>query len=151
VAANAAFRIYDQYGNGTINTTAGGTSASTDYKDSLIGAVSYNLGVAKLGFGFDQRTYAVGGNRVDMLAAVKVPFGAFSVGGNYGTRVVSGKSAASDGTQTGYSLVGGYDLSKRTNVSLNYASWDGANQNASSKAQWGARSTYTALLLAHSF
>ena len=143
LSANAAYRTYDQYGDGNVATTTG------DYTNSLIGAVSYDMGVAKLGFGFDQRSYAVGGSRVDMLAAVKVPFGAMSVGGNFGSRVVSGKSAASDGTQIGYSLVGAYDLSKRTNVSLNYASWDGAN--AASTNNWGARSTYASLLLAHSF
>lgn len=144
--ANAAYRVYDQVGDGK----TGGTSASSDYKDSLIGAMSYDLGVAKFGVGFDQRTYAIAGSRVDMLVAVKVPFGAASVGANFGTRVVSGKSASSDGSQTGFSVAGAYDLSKRTNVSLNFASWDGVNQN-NTAAQWGARSTYTSLLLAHSF
>lgn len=141
LAANLAYRTYDL----TSKTAA---TKSADYVDMTRGAVSYDLGVAKLGFGFDLRNYIVGGTRVDMLAAVNVPLGAFSLGANVGQRKVDGKPSG-NGTQDGYSLVAAYSLSKRTSLSANYASWDGANE--STTTNWGARSTYTSLLLSHTF
>jgi hypothetical protein len=142
LASNLAYRTYDETGK----TAATKTSS---YLDMTRGAVSYDFGVAKVGFGFDQRNYIVKGNRMDMLASVSVPFGAFTLGANAGSRKVDGK-ASGNGTQTGYSLVGAYALSKRTSISANYASWDGQNEGTPA-SNWGARSTYSSLLLAHSF
>jgi len=139
LAGNLAYRTYDQTGTPT---------KASDYNYMVRGAAAYDFGVAKVGFGFDQRKYVVDGGRLDTLVAVNVPFGAFSLGANYGSRVVSGKTAG-NGTQVGYSLVAAYALSKRTSVSANFASWDGANE--STTVNWGARSTYSSLLLAHSF
>ena len=145
LAGNLAYRTYDQQFDSAVVTARKTTS---DYVDMTRGAVSYDFGVAKLGFGFDQRTYIVGGHRTDMLVAAYVPFGAFSLGANLGQRKVDGKPSG-NGTQDGYSLVASYALSKRTSVSANFASWDGANE--STTTNWGSRSTYSSVLLAHSF
>ena len=142
LASNLSYRTYDQ-----AEKTAA-TKTST-YIDMTRGAVSYDLGVAQLGFGFDQHNYVVKGSRIDMLASVSVPFGAFTLGANAGSRKVGGK-ASGNGTQTGYSLVGAYALSKRTSISANYATWDGQKEGTLA-SNWGARSTYSSLLLAHSF
>jgi hypothetical protein len=143
LAGNIGYRIYDQSGGSTAAT-------SSDYKDNIRAAVAYDFGSFKLGAGFDSRQYAFLGNRVDTLISASLPLGPVNLGANAGTRVVKDK-ASGNGTQAGYSVVIAYPLSKRTGLSLNYASWDGTNENGSAAAQWGARTTYTSVLLAHSF
>jgi hypothetical protein len=140
LAGNIGYRIYDQQD----------LTATSDYKDNIRAAVAYDFGGFKLGAGFDSRQYSVKGTRVDTLVSASLPLGPVNLGANAGTRVVKDK-ASGNGTQAGYSVVIAYPLSKRTGLSLNYASWDGTNENGSAAAQWGARTTYTSVLLAHSF
>jgi long-subunit fatty acid transport protein len=119
-----------------------------------------------------------------MLAGVSVPVGSWVLGATVSQSITSGVSdvdaakfpnalfkapmSLADGTGTGYSLGAKYNLSKRTNLSLKYASWvrsgyeqfeawgarvaaGTAAQNALNEFGYSERATETSILLSHSF
>ena len=121
-------------------------------------SASYDLGVAKLGGGYESQSYdlnAAKSTTADLLVGVSVPMGPVTLGANWAQRQVSETNiAAVDGTNNGYSLKAAYALSKRTSVSADYTSWTGratastapvANAIATDK-----NSVYN-LFLSHSF
>ena len=140
LAADVGYAMYDQ-----------ADVISSSIKSDVRGAVSYDLGAAKLGGGVVQRNYKTG-TRTDALLAVGVPMGALTLGANVGQRNVSGtddlvaKTTAyeANGTRNGYGLKASYALSKRTAFSVDYTNW--ANQVGDS-----SNSTQTNVLLSHSF
>jgi hypothetical protein len=135
LAANAAYQAYDR------NTSAEG---STQMSNRVRASFSYDLGVAKLGAGFDQRQLVVG-TRVDSLLGVSVPVGAWTLGAQYGLRTTADYvSAASNGTRSSTGLKAAYALSARTSLSYTYVKFDASVNPANA-------STYQAVLLAHSF
>jgi hypothetical protein len=110
--ANLGMGSYDQQGN-----------AATNFKSVTRGAVSYDLGAVKLGAGFDSRTYNVG-TRMDYALGVMVPVGQLSVGALWASRSYNDTTDASkDGTRSGYSLRAKYDLSKQTNILVDYQNY----------------------------
>jgi predicted porin len=130
-------------------TYAGGPiAAAADYTNYGLNALaagadnrlrvsgSYDLGVAKLGLGYEKRnsTAATNSGASDLLMGVSVPMGAITFGINYAIRSVDGVDQDASGVDLGVK----YDLSKRTyvafayqNVTANAAA--GVTQNDSSK------------------
>lgn len=137
LSATAAVRAYDQTGLG------GAVASSTNNPNkSLVRAkASYDLGVAKIGGGVVQLTMNQG-TRTDTLIGAIVPFGNLTFVADVANRKFS--DSFTDGSTNGYGLSAAYAFSKRTNVSVSYAAWDGSIGASS-------RSTKTAVLLGHSF
>jgi len=79
---------------------------------------SYNLGVAKLGLGYESRksTAATNNGSRDWLIGVSAPFGATTVGLNYARRTADGVDQDATGIDFGVQ----YSLSKRTLVAFQY-------------------------------
>ncbi len=114
--------------NGLKGTNAGNTygatysmnaiSAAFDYTDAALAkrtrvSGSYDLGVAKLGAGYQTRKFtgATSTNKQTVLG-VSAPYGAFTFGLNYSTNKQSAANISNKGIDLGVS----YALSKRTNV-----------------------------------
>ena len=99
-------------------------SAAFDYTDAALAkrtrvSGSYDLGVVKLGAGYQTRkasTAGVGilgtGTNKQTVLGVSAPYGAFTFGLNYSTNKQSTANISNKGTDVGVS----YALSKRTNV-----------------------------------
>lgn len=182
-----AYRSYDNRNSVTIATAEGLT------KDSVFAVqVGYNFGVAKVGFGLNNTTASVGPKVSDMLLGVSVPMGALTLGMTLGRATTSGVSDAAvsafpggaaaplfksamqlaDGTANSMSVGAKYDLSKRTNLTVKYATWTrsgyeqfeaygaavaaaggGAGPSVANLNQFGysANANETSILLSHSF
>jgi len=78
-------------------------------------SASYDLGVAKVGFGHQVAKYVGGSKTKDMIVGVSVPVGAFLLGANYATQQV-GTGVKVKGTDLGAQ----YNLSKRTFIAAHY-------------------------------
>lgn len=96
----------------------GAISAALDFTDVALAkrtrvSGSYDLGVAKLGAGYQTRKFtgATSTNKQTVLG-VSAPYGAFTFGLNYSTNKQSTANISNKGTDVGVS----YALSKRTNV-----------------------------------
>ena len=112
LVANLGVGSYDQQG-----------TAATNFKSIARGAVSYDLGAAKLGAGFDSRSYVLG-SRMDYAFGVMVPVGQLSVGAPWAARTYNDTTdVTKDGTRSGYSLRAKYDLSKMTNILVDYQNY----------------------------
>ncbi|RFO97485.1 hypothetical protein DIC66_06325 [Rhodoferax lacus] len=140
LGAYAAYNLYDN--------KDGGTFLTLDNKLTLAG--SYDLGVAKFGLGF-QVAKKVKGSTTDTYLSFAVPFGALTVGGEWGNSkddldgtVVAGRA---DGTRTGMGLGASYALSKRTTVLVGYRSWD----NVANSGLGYGKDTQTRVYLDHTF
>ena len=137
IAANAAYKTWDQQGDSTIDNV----------KNRVSIAGSYNFGVAKVGAGYRSSNY-VTGTRQDTFLAVGVPMGALTLGADYGVRKQDDRKFTApdtvNGSRSGYGFKAEYALSKRTSVIGSYASWETSVNVAN-------RSTETNLLLSHSF
>jgi predicted porin len=92
------------------------SAAAANVKSRMRVSASYDLGVAKLGFGYQTRkTFAAGAqNNKQMIVGVSAPVGPVTVGFNYATRKEAGATASTKGTDLGVK----YDLSKRTYVAF---------------------------------
>lgn len=91
-------------------------AAGPDSRYRLSG--SYDLGVVKLGAGYEDRKNNNSTHIKQSILGVSAPFGPVTVGAVH----VTNKTAA--GTRKGYSLGASYALSKRTSVIANYAAWE---------------------------
>lgn len=90
------------------------------YKNNLEAFVTYNLGVALVGVGFDQ-----GRSGLDKAATsfgVAVPMGALTLGANYASRTGFGEDPTATVAKSYRvtELVAKYDLSKRTSLNFSY-------------------------------
>lgn len=103
------------------------TPAFTSHKNNLEAFVTYNLGVAMVGVGFDQGRYA--GDKAATSFGVSVPMGALTLGANFASRQVGATPANDAATpvaavaskkQSVTELVAKYDLSKRTSLNFSY-------------------------------
>ena len=118
-------------------------AADTATKSRVRLSASYDLGVAKLGFGYQTRKFfdSDADTNKQTIVGVSVPMGAITVGMNYATQ------KAGDAKVTGTDFGVKYDLSKRTYVAAHYQ----ANKaNDGLGALEGKFSKYR-LQLAHSF
>ena len=182
IEALAGYKVLD---NTTDQSISGPAKLTKDSQWQIQGG--YDFGVAKVGFGYAFSKATVGATVADMLVGINVPMGALEIGATWAQEIVSGirdVNAASlggaaakailqeaDGTAQGWSIGAKYNLSKRTNVKLNYASWTrsgceqfesfggagagltgGAALNAGAKFMgYGPTENQTNLLLTHSF
>ena len=141
------FAAYKAYDNRNTENIFGNPPLTKDAQYTLQGA--YDLGMAKLGFGYAHTTASAGAKVADMLIGLNVPMGALEIGATWAQEKVSGVSDSTesaltlpasppaipigvplksilqqaDGTATGWSLGAKYNLSKRTSLIVNYASW----------------------------
>ncbi|MFZ3128059.1 MAG: porin, partial [Rhodoferax sp.] len=178
------YRSYDNRNSVNIATPEGLT------KDNAIAfQAGYDLGVVKLGFGIVNTTASVGPKVSDMLLGASVPAGAWTFGMTLGRSTVSGVADAAvsafpgananqnagfkaamqlaDGTANSLSVGAKYDFSKRTSVSVKYATWTrsgyeqfeawGAAARAGnavsglSQFGYGSNANESSILLAHTF
>jgi predicted porin len=109
---DANYSVYDNKGT---------TSTGVD-DNSLYAAANYNFGVAKVGFGFENRKKTLGSVN-DLYLAAAASFGAFDAGVEFASRKYSDEFAAA-GTKTGWALTGKYNLSKRTALIARTSSWE---------------------------
>lgn len=176
--AVAAIRTYDNRESTSFTTSLGLT------KDQSVAVeLGYDAGFAKFGVGYVSTTATVGARVQDMLAGVSVPVGSWVLGATFSQSITSGVAdvdvakfpnalfkapmSLADGTGTGFSLGAKYNLSKRTNMSVKYASWvrsgyeqfeawgaraaTGASIAALNEFGYSDRATETSILLSHSF
>jgi len=102
-------------------------------------SANYDLGVARVGVGYQTAKNAAGVKKNETAYSVSAPFGAFTVGGVF----ASSKTDGVAGSNSGYDLAVQYALSKRTYVAL---------QSQSTKTVGTAgTATNTRVQLAHSF
>jgi hypothetical protein len=136
--ANAAYQMFDRT---QVELNSGENNVSR-----VRASASYDLGVATLGAGFDQRALAKG-SRLDTLFGVTVPVGALSFGAQYGQRVTADWGTDSkNGTRTSTGLKASYSLSPRTSLAYTWVKYDGDVLTSGQQAN-----TFQNLLLAHSF
>lgn len=174
-----AYRSYDNRNSVTIATLESLT------KDNVLALqAGYDAGFAKFGFGYNSVVASVGPKVADMLLGVSVPVGAWTFGMTLGRETVSGVSDAAttafpavpasgltsahiksfmqlaDGTANSMSVGARYDLSKRTNLTVKYATWtrSGYEQfeafgrtNNLGEFGYTANASEAAVLLSHSF
>jgi predicted porin len=113
-------------------------------------SASYNLGVAKLGAGYETRTnYVAAANNIkatSWIVGASVPMGAVTLGLNYAR-----STQDNAGDSTGFDLGAQYDLSKRTNVRVMYQDLkqDAGGSGATTTVDGSAKTTRVRLM--HSF
>lgn len=135
-------------------------------KDQTRLSGNYDLGMAKLGAGVVVTNHTGGGllngganpRITDMEVGANIPFGAAYLGASFVSRKIDDAETIGNasGTNTGYSLEVGYNLSKRTALIANYARWTQGAQVAGAGATFGVvanqqASNRTQILLSHSF
>ena len=141
LVADAGYTIYDE----------GDTADKLGDKTNMRVAGSYDLGVAKLGAGWTQRTGKVG-TRTDMSIAASVPMGAVTLGANWVQRDLN-SFRVENGPKVlniGYGLSANYALSKRTSFIADYTAYTGQNGGTGLNNNADMTSVYN-LLLSHSF
>jgi predicted porin len=135
---------------------AGPLSAKVDYsvydnKDGVAPAYdtrttiggNYDLGVVKLGLGYQKAAWTHGVSVTDTFVGATIPLGALAVGVDYLSSKLDG-SVADDKTYTGTGVQATYSLSKRTNIRFRYNSFDKTLSNVD-------KTTSFALALYHNF
>lgn len=123
-----------------IDMTSYGLNALPAGADSRVRmSANYNLGVARLGFGYQTAKTTTGVKKNETALGVSAPFGPIVVGAVY----ASSKTDGISGNNTGYDLSAQYNLSKRTYVGLQLQSTKNAGATASG--------TNTRIQLGHSF
>lgn len=121
------------------------TAAPNNNKSRVRAKGSYDFGAFKLGAGVVQ-VQKNKGTQTDAILAATVPFGALTLGVDFGSAKRDGTGvAANDVTATGYGLKAVYALSKRTSLIGAYTSADTGVSTATQRA------TLTELLIFHSF
>ena len=112
LAANAGYRTYD-----------GTSSLTSTYASSLNRAsASYDLGIAKIGAGYEATTYGYGNTLTETLGGITIPLGNLSIGAQAGTSSTSGLSTNT--SRSGAVYGGSYAMSKRTSLTGQYYSYD---------------------------
>jgi len=155
VTTQDATLIGVNYANGPLTIAADMTDYGNNADTSVaVGrtriSASYDLGVAKVGFGRESRdakaTLASASvNTVDTILGVSFPLGAVTLGANY----VTGRTVGNGFTAKAYEVGAKYDLSKRTYVALQVHS----TKNADKFGATALTNNYTQnrIQLAHSF
>lgn len=104
---------------GVDHTTFGQNAAAATNTDSRTRvSASYDLGVAKLGFGFQTKETFAGIADTQMMFGVNVPMGAVTLGATYATK--DSDTNALDAS--GFEIGANYAFSKRTNLQAAYLS-----------------------------
>jgi hypothetical protein len=125
------YRTYDNQLRGDLSTPQGIKDTMAGTKDYVYNAQgAYDFGVAKVGLGYQFARGSNGTQITDAELAVSVPVGAWTFGASYATAYATNVPATPgwniknyEGSQTGTSIGARYNFSKRTNITLKYASW----------------------------
>jgi predicted porin len=112
LTADAGYAVYDNKG-----VTGTGIDDT-----SLYAAANYNFGVAKVGFGFENRKKTLGSVNDTYLAA-STTFGAVDLGVDFASRKYS-SDFAPQADKSGYGLAAVYHVSKRTSLIARTGSFD---------------------------
>jgi hypothetical protein len=83
-------------------------------------AASYDMGVAKIGAGYETTQNTYGSTTTDTVVGLSAPLGALTVSAQYGQRAVAGSTA--DSSYAGAIYAASYALSKRTSWDATYLS-----------------------------
>jgi hypothetical protein len=118
------------------------TAAYGQAEDRVRLSASYDLGVAKVGFGMQTKGYVLAEN-TQTVYGVSVPMGALTLGVAYGKNSTKIKATGLSTDNTGINWGANYALSKRTNVQLSYRVIDTAASTTDTKS--------TRVRLMHSF
>ena len=94
------------------NAAAAGTDSRTRF------SASYDLGAAKVGFGYQTKETFAGVADDQMMVGVSVPMGAITLGATYATKDSDNDAADASGYEVGMN----YAFSKRTNMQVAYRS-----------------------------
>jgi len=103
-------------------------------------AAQYDLGMAKVGIGYEDQNLVAGSDNNYTMLGVSAPIGASNTVGLVWTK----KDEPAGGSRSGYAIGFSHDLSKRTAIGANYASWDPAVNAAENSSK-------IKLVLSHSF
>jgi hypothetical protein len=128
--------------NGAVNAAAGtaanglAVAAAADaypqISDRTRISAGYNLGVARVGFGYESRTHKTSATAskkaTDTIMGVSVPMGAITLGATYGTSKLAGEANKASGTEFGAK----YDFSKRTALTAQMGSFKKADTSKQS-------------------
>lgn len=143
----AASVDYTKFGKNSATGSAAVFNAIADTRTRL--SASYDLGVAKLGAGYQMRdwtnTGGALGDNTQYVLGVTVPMGAFTFGYNYGGH--KQETALGDVTAKGHDIAVNYALSKRTSLRAAYQTY--AVKFDGEKV--GSNNTRTQVRLMHSF
>ena len=155
LTVTGGYRDYDAKGTGTSETL---------YASRMTAAASYDMGVAKIGFGVENYTNVYGNTRNNSLFGVNIPLGALSIGAQLATNTTAGSAtAANNQTLNAALLAASYSLSKRTSLIAEYVQSDvgyvssaGATAFVTSTSAYTAAGTYgkqnfTGVYIYHSF
>lgn len=132
------------YGNNSIAAATARSNGRTRI------SASYDLGVAKIGAGFETRTAATSSTATELktnesIIGVNVPFGSFDIGLNYAKSTTDG-----DGySKSGFDVGARYNLSKRTYVFVGLQSVNNVNLNGTAGST--NEGSFSRIQLAHSF
>lgn len=118
------------------------TSANGNPESRVRMSVSYDLGMAKVGFG-RQTNDNVLTDMTQTVYGVSVPMGALTLGVAYGKQTTKTIATGAEASNTGINWGANYALSKRTNVQLSYRVIDTAASTTDTKS--------TRVRLMHSF
>jgi hypothetical protein len=133
-----------KYNNGPLSADVNMTSYGSAYGPAADSrtriSANYNLGMARVGAGFQSSKATTGVKKEDTAFSVSAPFGAFNVGVIYATSQTDGVA----GTAKAYDFAVQYNLSKRTYLALQGQSIKAAKAGA-------IAATNTRVQLAHSF
>jgi len=133
LSVKADYSVYDNKGDAAVS--------SLDNRATLGG--NYDLGVAKLGLGYQRTAWTLGASASDAFIGATTAFGALNVGVDYLSSKLDG-FGANDKTYSGWGVQATYNLSKRTNVRFRYSSVDGSLANTD-------KTNATAVALYHNF
>jgi len=81
-------------------------------------AASYDMGVAKIGAGYETTQTTYGDTATDSLVGLSAPLGALTISAQFGQRTTAGGTA--DATYAGVIYAASYALSKRTSFDATY-------------------------------
>jgi predicted porin len=117
------------YTSGPFAAKVDATSYSNGVADSRYRvSASFDLGVAKIGAGYESTKLNAGTNNSYAMFGVNLPMGPVSVG------AVFIKADENNVGEDGYSIGASYSLSKRTSIISNYSSYDsGSNSDTKFK------------------
>ena len=137
LTVTGGYRSFDQQGTG---------SSETLYASGTRAAASYDMGVAKIGFGVENYTAPYGNTRNSTLVGLNVPLGALSIGAQLATNTTAGSAtAANNQTLNAALLAASYSVSKRTTLIAEYVQSDvGYVSSAGATAFVTTTSAYTA-------
>jgi len=106
-------------------------------------AASFDMGVAKIGGGYEATATTYGDVTTDTVVGVSVPAGALTLSAQFGNRTISGSSTTTSDTSYSGSIYGAkYALSKRTSLDATYIN----TQNSGT-----SNASYFLTRLAHTF